>query len=230
MGRSSGGGAVREGRGRVAEVRDTEAGRGGQSPPVTATTTAAGGPEDVGAGRSRVRAEATGLTLAEVYRAHAGFVWRVVRRLGVAEEAQEDVMHDVFLVVHRRLGDFDGRAALTTWLFGIARGVAANHRRGLLRSQRRLTVAPVPTPGPDPELRTEQAQAAAFVRGFLDGLEEERRLLFELADLEGLKVPEIAEMLGMNLNTAYARLRAVREQLSRALAEREAGRGGAVRR
>ncbi len=161
--------------------------------------------------------------LAEVYRAHVGFVWRVLRRLGVEDAALEDVVHDVFLVVHRRLGEYDGRAALTTWLFGIARGVASNHRRGVARAQRKLSVAPPPGAAPDPELRTQQQQLAAFVREFLAGQGEDRRLLFELADLEGLKVPEIAETLGMNLNTAYARLRAVREQLSRALAEREAG-------
>ena len=189
---------------------------------MTATTTADAGP--------RPSAVTDGWSLAEVYRAHAGFVWRVVRRLGVAEEALEDVVHDVFLVVHRRLGEYDGRAALTTWLFGIARGVASNHRRGQARSLRKLSVAPGPTPGPDPEVRTEQARAAAFVREFLAGLAEDRRLLFELADLEGLKVPEIAEMLGLNLNTAYARLRAVREQLSRALAEREAGARRSVAR
>lgn len=198
---------------------DTESPRAGQSPPVTATTTAATG----ASGEAQARARAAAPSLAEVYRAHAGFVWRVVRRLGVAEEAIEDVVHDVFLVVHRRLADYDGRAALTTWLFGVARGVAANHRRGQARSQRRLAVAPVPTAGPDPEVGTEQAQAAVFVREFLGGLDEDRRLLFALADLEGMKVPAIAEALGINLNTAYARLRAVREQFSRALAEREAG-------
>lgn len=200
----------------------TDPAGGGQSPGVTATSTADAGP--------RPNARATAWTLAEVYRAYAGFVWRVVRRLGVAEEALEDVVHDVFLVVHRRLAEYDERAALTTWLFGISRGVASNHRRGQARSLRKLSVVPPPPPGPDPETRTEQAQAAAFVRGFLAGLDEERRLLFELADLEGLKVPEIAEMLGMNLNTAYARLRAVREQLNRALAEREAGTRRSVAR
>jgi RNA polymerase sigma-70 factor (ECF subfamily) len=166
---------------------------------------------------------ATSLALAEVYRCHAGFVWRVVRRLGVPDAALEDVVHDVFLVVHRRLSEYDGRAALTTWLFGIARGVASNHRRGLVRAQRKLSVVEPPGSAADPERVTEQARVAAFVRDFLQGLDEDRRLLFELADIEGLKVPEIAETLGMNLNTAYARLRAVREQLSRALAEREAG-------
>ena len=182
---------------------------------MSATTTADG--------RPCAAVDAAGLDLAAVYRGHAAFVWRVVRRLGVADAALEDVVHDVFLVVHRRLAEYDGRAALTTWLFGIARGVASNHRRGLARAQRKLSVAEPPTGAADPERSTEQAQVAAFVREFLQGLDEDRRLLFELADIEGLKVPEIAETLGMNLNTAYARLRAVREQLSRALADREAG-------
>ena len=167
-------------------------------------------------------APAVGLSLAEVYRCHAGFVWRVVRRLGVPEAALEDVVHDVFLVVHRRLADYDGRAALTTWLFGIARGVASNHRRGAARAQRKLAVVEPPSEAIDPERSTQQAQVAAFVREFLAGLDEDRRMLLVLADIEGLKVPEIAVTLGMNLNTAYARLRAVREQLSRALAKREA--------
>lgn len=168
---------------------------------------------------------APALALADVYRAHAGFVWRVVRRLGVAESALEDVVHDVFLVVHRRLHEYDGRAALTSWLYGIARGVAANHRRSHARAERRLSVVQPPGAMPDPETGAAQEQAAAFVRSFLEGLDEERRMLFALADIEGMKVPEIAEALGLNLNTAYSRLRATRELFQRALAEREDRRG-----
>lgn len=167
-------------------------------------------------------------TLAEVYRAHAGFVWRVVRRLGVPEAAIEDVVHDVFLVVHRRLHEYDGRAAMTSWLFGIARGVAANLRRSQSRSERKLAVVPPPAAAPDPERTTEREQAAEFVRGFLAGLDEERRLIFALADIEGMKVPEIAQAMGINLNTAYSRLRATRELFQRALAERDAPRARSV--
>jgi RNA polymerase sigma-70 factor (ECF subfamily) len=174
------------------------------------------------------RAEPGETTLADVYRAHAGFVWRVVRRLGVPEAALEDVVHDVFLVVHRRLHEYDGRAAMTTWLFGIARGVAANHRRGLQRADRKLAVVPAPVEGIDPEAGVARNQAAEFVRAFLDGLDEERRLLFHLADVEGMKVPEIAEALGLNLNTAYSRLRATRELFQRALAERGGRRARSV--
>jgi RNA polymerase sigma-70 factor (ECF subfamily) len=167
-------------------------------------------------------------TLADVYRAHAGFVWRVVRRLGVPEAALEDVVHDVFLVVHRRLHEYDGRAAMTTWLFGIARGVAANHRRGVQRADRKLAVVPPPAEAIDPETGAARSEAAEFVRAFLDGLDEERRLLFHLADVEGMKVPEIAEAMGLNLNTAYSRLRATRELFQRALAERGGRRARSV--
>ena len=134
----------------------------------------------------------------------------------------------MFLVVHRRLPEYDGRAAMTTWLFGIARGVAANHRRSSARAERKLAVVPPPAAVPDPEARAARNEAAEFVRAFLDGLDEERRLLFALADIEGMKVPEIAEALGLNLNTAYSRLRATRELFQRALAERDGPRARSV--
>jgi RNA polymerase sigma-70 factor (ECF subfamily) len=147
-------------------------------------------------------------------------VWRVVRRLGIADAAVEDVMHDVFLVVHRRLPDFDGRASMTTWLYNIARGVAANHRRGRTREQRRLQlVQPSPTAGPDPEHATERQEAAKFVREFVTTLDDDKRVVFELADLEGMPVPEVAGICGIKLNTAYSRLRAARQQFQRAVAQ-----------
>ena len=63
-------------------------------------------------------------TLAEVYEQHADFVWRTVRRLGVEPVQADDLCQEIFLVVQRRLPDFDGsRAALTSWLFGICQRV-----------------------------------------------------------------------------------------------------------
>src|ERR1041384_5180517 len=65
----------------------------------------------------------------EVYAAHVGFVWRVLRTFGVPDAQIEDAVQDVFVVVHRRLAEWEGRAAITTWLFAIARRVASTHRR-----------------------------------------------------------------------------------------------------
>src|SRR5688572_8332202 len=71
------------------------------------------------------------------YTEHFNFVWRSLRLLGVPPDLLDDAAQDVFSVVFRRLADFDGSAALTTWLFAIARRVAANYRR---RESRRLSV------------------------------------------------------------------------------------------
>jgi RNA polymerase sigma-70 factor (ECF subfamily) len=161
----------------------------------------------------------TVLDLDAVYRQHAGFVWRAVRRLGVPEEAAEDVVHEVFLVVRRRLPDYDGRAALSSWLFGIARGVASNHRRGESRAQRRLELV-APPPSPDtPEEQARKQQAAALVRSFLEGLDRDKRLVFELSDIEGMKGREIADALDVNVNSVYSRLRAARKLFREFLAE-----------
>lgn len=168
-------------------------------------------------------------TLQEVYARHSGFVWRVVRRLGVPDHAVEDVMHEVFLVVHRRLHEFDGRVAMTTWLYHQARGVVSNHRRSARRERRRLQLVDArPAPAPDPERETARDEAAAFVRRFLEGLEPDKREIFELAELEGLPMPQIAQMVGINLNTAHSRLRAARQRFQRAVDRRRAadGRGG----
>lgn len=166
---------------------------------------------DRSAAPSDASTHAHALTLADVYRLHADFVWRVLRRQGVEEHALEDLMHDVFLIVHRRLHEFDGRAAMTTWLYNITRGVASNHKRGRAREQRRLrSVRPVPSSATDPEVAAGRGQAAQLVREFLDTLDPDKRRIFELVDLDGLAVPEAAEICRVNVNTAYSRLRAAR--------------------
>lgn len=175
---------------------------------------------EVGSG-SRARSsshETPPQTLQEVYARYSGFVWRTVRRMGIPEAAVEDVMHEVFLVVHRRLGEFDGRVAMTTWLYQQTRGVVSNHRRRHRREQRRLAlVDPKPAPAPDPEAETRRGQAADFVRAFLEELDEDKREVFVLAELEGLPVPEVAQVTGLKLNTAYSRLRLARERFQRAV-------------
>lgn len=157
--------------------------------------------------------------LEQVYREHADFVWRLLRHFAVADASRDDVFHEVFLVVHRRLADYDGRAGIPTWLFGITRNVVLHHRRGYARHQRRLAVAPPPASQPGPEEHVAQLEAHALVDRFLAGLTEEHRLAFVLAEIEGLRAPEIAEQLGLNLNTLYSRLQALRRQFARFIAE-----------
>jgi RNA polymerase sigma-70 factor, ECF subfamily len=157
-------------------------------------------------------------TFAEVYERHAELVWRIVRRLGIPDASAQDVMHEVFLVVHRRLHEYDGRASLTTWLFQLARGVASNYKRGRARERARLEVVVPPIDAmPDPEGATARREAAGFVREFLARLDADKREVFELVEIDGLAVPEVAELVGINLNTAYSRLRLARQAFARAI-------------
>lgn len=146
------------------------------------------------------------LHVGEVYRAHADLVWRAVQRLGVPAAEAEDLVHEVFLVVQRRLPEFDGRA-LTSWLHAICRGVAANYRRGRSRATRRALHLEPPPPAPSPEESARDREAAALVDSFLAELDDDTRAVFELADIEGLSGPEIARALDLELARVYARLK-----------------------
>lgn len=154
--------------------------------------------------------------LSQVYTDNVDFVWRLVARLGVPPPAVPDLVQDVFLVVHRRLADFDGRASVRAWLAGIARGVVRNHIRSRAREKRRLLVlsACEPDPATAMDRRIEVGRA---VSDFLDGLDEEQRLAIVLTDIEGLTPAEAAEALGVSRNTVYSRLRLARAKLKRHL-------------
>lgn len=161
--------------------------------------------------------------LVAVYREHFQFVWRSARRLGAPTAALDDVVQDVFLIVARRLAEFRGDASMRTWLFAITMRVAQLHRRSASRHLRRVEAfaeAHAEDGGVDPYARRD---AADILLKLLDRLDDDRRAVFVLAELEGMTAQEIAAGLGLNVNTVYSRLRAARQQLERALPARQAG-------
>ncbi len=161
------------------------------------------------------------LDFAEVYREHFDFVWRSLRRLGVDERELDDAAQEVFVVVHRRLADFEQRSSLRSWLFSILLRVASQHRRTLRRRpETALEDEPVASEGTDQEQALVQARALRLVYAALDALDEDKRAVFVLAELEQMTAPEIAEVLGLKLNTVYSRLRAARRDFDVALKSR----------
>jgi RNA polymerase sigma-70 factor, ECF subfamily len=144
-------------------------------------------------------------------------VWRVARSLGVPSIAIDDAVQDVFLTVHRRLSEFEGRSSLRTWIYAITYRTAQNHRRRVqrLRCDPLLDEPIAERPGPGEEL--EHAQAGEFVMQFLDTVSADKRDVFVLCMLEELSAPEVAEILGVKLNTVYSRLRLVRADFRAAL-------------
>lgn len=155
-------------------------------------------------------------SFSDLYRNHYEFVWRCALRMGVPHGDIEDVVQETFVIALRRLDEFDpdleGRAS--SWLFAILRNVIRNHTRGERRRQARIAgYGEQPSDleqraGADP---VERALARRLLAEFLDGLDDKRRAVFVLAELEGLTGREIAAALDINVNTAHARLRAARQ-------------------
>jgi len=89
---------------------------------------------------TRLHGEATvssAAPIAQVFAAHADFVWRSLRRLGVPAADADDALQEVFLVVHRRLADYEDRGFMRAWLFSISRQVSSHYRRSTKRSEER---------------------------------------------------------------------------------------------
>jgi len=178
----------------------------------------------LGAGATGQDAPAdTAQRLGLLYAEHFEFVWRSARRLGVPLHAVDDAVQDVFLVAQRKLAEFEGRSSQKTWLFGILRKVARDHRPGAGRATAE-TVDLDALPGTErgPLIEAERAQSARLLQALLSELDDDRREAFILVDLEELSVPEAAEALAVNVNTLYSRVRAARQDLSKALARRRA--------
>ena len=154
-------------------------------------------------------------SLKELYEAEFSFVWRNLRRLGVEEVDLRDAAQDVFVVVHRRLSEFEGRSSIRWWLYCVVKRIASQARR-----TRRRRELPDTTDADEvedslalPDESAERAEAFALFATLLDELDEEQRDVVILADLEECTAPEIASMLDCNVNTVYSRLRIGRAKL-----------------
>lgn len=159
------------------------------------------------------------LSLATIYRAHVDFVVKVTRQLGIPEAQAEDVVHDVFLVVHRRLADYETRTPMRSWLYGITRRVAMHHQRRHTRSRAREAHAPTPVASASPEESVQTRETRLAVEHSLATLDDEQRLVFVLMEIEGVSAPQVAADHGLKLNTVYSRLRLARKKFEPALAQ-----------
>lgn len=164
---------------------------------------------------------------AMLYRDHFDFVFRNLRRMGVASSAVDDALQDVYLVALRRIADFREGTHPKAWLFAIAMRVAANHRRSERRRGDPVSLA-------DEHLQSSHAgpfdlvaleQAKKIVGDFLDSLDDSRRTTFVLAELEQMSAPEIADALSANVNTVYSWLRMARADFAKWIARRSAAGG-----
>lgn len=150
-----------------------------------------------------------------IVREHGAFVHRALARLGVREADVDDAFQEVLVVVHRRLSDFEGRSSLRTWLYGIAvRTAAAFRRRAAARYEIPVDEVPDGEVGASaPDAHAAAREALRALDRALETLDDARRAVFVLYEIEELDMPEVAAALGCPLQTAYSRHKVAREQV-----------------
>ncbi len=175
------------------------------------------------------------LDVESLYRRHADAVAQWARRLGGPDIDLDDIVHEVFLVVHRRLKEWRGEAKITTWLRQITLRVVQQRRR----HQRWLRLWPaagvraatphapmwdpadVPTEQPDALDLLVRRDSARALYQVLDGIGEKYRTVIILFELEGLSGEQIAALTGTSVANVWIRLHRGRQQMTRRLKRRE---------
>ena len=158
-------------------------------------------------------AELPGKTsVAELFRELAPFVWRALRRLGVADRDVDDMCQEVFVVIHRKLPEFEGRSSIRTWVYGICVRTASDYR-----NRARVKRETLPDEMPEQQSLSDahedlaRHQARALLDRVLDELDQDKRAVFVLYEIEELSMNDVAEAVSCPVQTAYSRLHAARK-------------------
>jgi RNA polymerase sigma-70 factor (ECF subfamily) len=183
----------------------------------------AGGLSDDRSLLERIRRGDTG-GAEELFERYAPALLKFADRMLGNRESAEEVTQEVFVKVISRAHQYDGRAAVASWLFAIA----ANACRDKRRRDRRAAVVPLeavgelPARGEGAEARMAVRERRAAVRRALEGLSEEQREALVLARYHGLPYSEIARVLGISVGAVKTRIFRAVETLKARFSEGEA--------
>jgi RNA polymerase sigma-70 factor (ECF subfamily) len=170
---------------------------------------------------------ATPPPFASVYDRYFDFVWASVRRLGVGEGDVDDVVQEVFVVIHARLHTLSQPESVRSWVYGVVRRTVSGYRR-TRRSEGTTDAALAEldrareSSQATPQSLKERSDRVDLLWALLAELDQAKREIFVLAEVEEMTAPEIASALEIPLNTVYSRLRAARQAFDAALARHEA--------
>ena len=154
-----------------------------------------------------------------LYRQHFAYVYQAARRLGGRTRDLEDLVHDVFVVVHRKADTLDWSRSLKPYLYGVVFRIVSDYRKraAYLREAPVDPQASQVAAASDPAGEAERRQAQALVMRGLDALPMDQRAVFVMHELDDLTIPEIAAALGVGQNTLYSRLRLARGRFAKAI-------------
>lgn len=158
-----------------------------------------------------------------LYEQYFDFVWSSTRRLGVPPASVDDIVQEIFIVIHAKIHTLKQPESLRSWIYGIVRRTVSDHHRarrsrdasgvGLIAHQELEQALPR-----TPSDLSEQNDQVKLLWSLLEGLDATKREVFILVEIEELTAPEVAEALDLPLNTTYSRLRAARQAFEAALA------------
>jgi RNA polymerase sigma-70 factor (ECF subfamily) len=154
---------------------------------------------------------------------HHGFVWRVLRRFGLAPDDADDAAQKVFMIAVSRLDDIVPNAE-RAFLFRVAAHVASKvHRARRQRPDPPSSELIEPEdPQPLPDALLDQRRARDLLDRILSELPDELRAVFVLFEIEELTAPEVADALEIALGTVASRLRRARTEIAERLARHQA--------
>lgn len=186
------------------------------------SATRAAEPATVESADPRVQEPQAPLEFHAIYERWFDDVSQWIRAMGGPEAEREDLVQDVFVVVHRRLHAFDGEN-LPGWLYQITRRRVRDFRR--LAWVKHLFFGSVPLPdnlvkeGASPADMLETDEKRLTLEQLLGKLHESERAALTLFEIDGYSGDEIAQIQGVPLNTVWARIHKARKKLRSSLAK-----------
>ena len=146
----------------------------------------------------------------EIYDRFDADLGAFVRSRVADTDGAEDVLQDVYLKIHLRVGTVRDEERIGAWVFRVARNAVADYHRAKKPVQE---LGEVPEAPPDPEGEDLERELRRSVRGMLEGLPAEHREALYLTEYEGLTQKELAERLGIGLSGAKSRVQRARIRL-----------------
>ena len=157
--------------------------------------------------------ESTELDVEAVYRLYGRTLVGWVANLGGPSADVEDLVQEVLMAVQEQLPKFEGRSQVSTWLYRIAANVVSNRRRQIRRAQGdRLSLHQIPdSPAPADETMG-AADRRAKVYAILDRMKERSRTVLVLFEIEERSGEEVAQLLGVKVETLWVWLHRARAE------------------
>lgn len=156
-----------------------------------------------------------------VYSQYVGFVRASGRRLGAEPSVLDDLVQDVFMVIHMRLHTLRHPQALRSWIYCVVRYAVSSHRRSLRSRRVAMTFSDdceLASHDPTPFQVAQANEELGHVAQALAKLNTRKREVFALVSFEEMTVDQAATSLRIPPNTAHTRLRAARREFAAAFA------------